>query len=85
MGSPDTDMDGITITRPDGESMSFTIFSDIYKARLKMVNPDQDPDELQKVRHGKMLSFINGSKKENLSFQKGIFQNVDKTTLSGAV
>lgn len=85
MGSPDTDMDGITITRPDGESMSFTIFSDIYKARLKMVNPDQDPDELQKVRHSEMLGFINGSKKENLSFQKGIFQNVDKTTLSGAI
>jgi hypothetical protein len=84
-GSDETDHSGFTITRPDGQSQSFTIFSDLYKSRLKVVNPGQDPDQLQKERHSKMLNFINGSQADNLSFQTNKLKMTDAAGLPSAI
>ena len=84
-GSGETNHDGFTITRPDGQSQSFTIFSDFYKSRVKIVNPGQDPNELQKQRHSEMLNFINGSKSENLSFQSSRLKSTDAAGLPKAI
>ena len=84
-GSDDNSGDGITITRPDGESASFSMFNDSYKSRLQLVNPDQNPEELQRKRYGDMINFINQSKSENLGFQTGILQNADAAGLPDAI
>ena len=84
-GSADNSGDGITITRPDGESASFSMFNDSYKSRLQLVNPDQNPEELQRKRYGDMINFINQSKSENLGFQTGILQNADAAGLPDAI
>lgn len=84
-GSEETDHDGFTITRPDGQSQSFTIFSDFYKSRVKIVNPGQDPNELQKQRHSQMLNFINESKSDNLSFQTNKLRMTDAEGLPDAI
>jgi hypothetical protein len=85
-GSEDTSIrSGFTITRPDGKSESFTLFSDSYKASLKIVNPGQNPDDLQKVRHSQMLSFINGSRDNNLSYKVDILRDTDVEGLPSAI
>jgi len=85
IGSEDVDTDGITITRPDGRTKSFSMFTDdggfSYKAKLRLVNPNADPDELEKQRYSEMISFIQGSEIENLSYQKNILKSTSSQDL----
>ena len=80
-GSKDVDSDGITILRPDGVSETFPIYNESYMSKLKIVNPNQNPEDLLRQRHSDMLSFINASKNDNLTYQSNRLQNVDADNL----
>tara|TARA_R100000951_G_scaffold114470_2_gene119417 strand:+ start:52 stop:6465 length:6414 start_codon:yes stop_codon:yes gene_type:complete len=84
-GSDESETPGITITRPDKETMSVSMFSDVYKGILKVVNPGQDPEELQSQRHSEIIDFIQGSVNDNLSFMHNVFLKTDSEGIPEAI
>ena len=84
-GSEDDPMGGITIRRPDNVTKTFPLFNDAYKTRLSAVNPNSDPNDLLTQRHSEMLSFINASQGDNLTYQTNLLRDANAEDLPSKI